>query len=132
MGLSYNTYLTSNKIYGCKGCKTHLSTHEEIISRVRFSPLLLFPLCVSSSVYLYLYLYLYLCPSSLPRTVPNSQSSHDITSSLFSPFLFSPQHLQPFQHPKLTLHRISAANTEKRISSAPLSISSQATPQKET
>ncbi|KAF7856198.1 uncharacterized protein EAF02_011457 [Botrytis sinoallii] len=33
MGLSYNTYLTSNKIYGCKSCKTHLSTHEEIISR---------------------------------------------------------------------------------------------------
>lgn len=34
MGLAYNTYLTSNKIYGCKGCKTHLANHEDIISRV--------------------------------------------------------------------------------------------------
>ncbi|KAI5804456.1 Yippee/Mis18 [Geopyxis carbonaria] len=33
MGLSYNVYLTSNKIYGCKGCKTHLSNHDDIISR---------------------------------------------------------------------------------------------------
>lgn len=34
MGLAYNTYLTSNKIYGCKTCKAHLSNHEDIISRV--------------------------------------------------------------------------------------------------
>lgn len=34
MGLSYNTYLTSNRIYGCKACKTHLANHEDIISRV--------------------------------------------------------------------------------------------------
>ncbi|KYK54580.1 yippee [Drechmeria coniospora] len=34
MGLAYNTYLTSNKIYGCKSCKTHLANHEDIISRV--------------------------------------------------------------------------------------------------
>ncbi|KAL6850919.1 protein yippee-like moh1 [Amphichorda felina] len=33
MGLAYNTYLTSNKIYGCKSCKTHLANHEDIISR---------------------------------------------------------------------------------------------------
>ncbi|KAI0180884.1 yippee [Hypoxylon sp. FL1284] len=33
MGLAYNTYLNSNKIYGCKNCKTHLANHEEIISR---------------------------------------------------------------------------------------------------
>ncbi|KAJ2904623.1 hypothetical protein MKZ38_007602 [Zalerion maritima] len=33
MGLSYNTYLNSNKIYGCKACKAHLSNHEDIISR---------------------------------------------------------------------------------------------------
>lgn len=35
MGLAYNTYLTSNKIYGCKTCKAHLANHEDIISRVR-------------------------------------------------------------------------------------------------
>lgn len=34
MGLAYNTYLNSNKIYGCKSCKTHLANHEDIISRV--------------------------------------------------------------------------------------------------
>lgn len=34
MGLAYNVYLSSNKIYGCKNCKTHLSNHEDIISRV--------------------------------------------------------------------------------------------------
>jgi hypothetical protein len=34
MGLAYNVYLNSNKIYGCKNCKAHLSNHEDIISRV--------------------------------------------------------------------------------------------------
>ncbi|KAG9255223.1 Yippee/Mis18 [Emericellopsis atlantica] len=33
MGLSYNTYLTSDKIYGCKNCKTHLANQEDIMSR---------------------------------------------------------------------------------------------------
>ncbi|KAI6354520.1 hypothetical protein MCOR31_011459, partial [Pyricularia oryzae] len=33
MGLAYNTYLNSNKIFGCKNCKSHLSNHEDIISR---------------------------------------------------------------------------------------------------
>ncbi|ORY69811.1 Yippee/Mis18 [Pseudomassariella vexata] len=33
MGLAYNTYLNSNKIYGCKNCKAHLSNHDDIISR---------------------------------------------------------------------------------------------------
>ncbi|KAG9247838.1 yippee-like protein [Calycina marina] len=33
MGLSYNEYLTGTIIYGCKNCKTHLSNHEDIISR---------------------------------------------------------------------------------------------------
>ncbi|KAF2746664.1 yippee-like protein [Sporormia fimetaria CBS 119925] len=33
MGLSYNTYLKSDRIYGCKNCKTHLSNHDGIISR---------------------------------------------------------------------------------------------------
>jgi hypothetical protein len=35
MGLSYNVYLTANKIFGCKGCKTHLADYNDIISRVR-------------------------------------------------------------------------------------------------
>ena len=35
MGLAYNVYLNSHKIYGCKNCKAHLSNHEDIISRVR-------------------------------------------------------------------------------------------------
>lgn len=33
MGLAYNIYLDSNKIYGCKNCKTHLANHDDIISR---------------------------------------------------------------------------------------------------
>ena len=34
MGLSYNVYLNSDKIFGCKNCKTHLASHDAIISRV--------------------------------------------------------------------------------------------------
>ena len=34
MGLAYNIYLNSHRIYGCKNCKTHLSNHDDIISRV--------------------------------------------------------------------------------------------------
>lgn len=34
MGLAYNVYLSSNRIYGCKNCRTHLSDHDDIISRV--------------------------------------------------------------------------------------------------
>ncbi|KAJ5789696.1 Alcohol dehydrogenase superfamily zinc-type [Penicillium psychrosexuale] len=33
MGLSYNVYLTANKIFGCKGCKTHLADFNDIMSR---------------------------------------------------------------------------------------------------
>ncbi|KAK0736885.1 Yippee/Mis18 [Apiosordaria backusii] len=33
MGLTYNTYLNSDKIYGCKNCKAHLANAHEIISR---------------------------------------------------------------------------------------------------
>lgn len=33
MGLSYNVYLNATKIFGCKNCKTHLSSHDDIISR---------------------------------------------------------------------------------------------------
>jgi hypothetical protein len=33
MGLSYNVYLSSSRIYGCKSCKTHLANHEDIVSR---------------------------------------------------------------------------------------------------
>jgi hypothetical protein len=38
MGLAYNTYLNSSRIYGCKNCKAHLSNHEDIISRVSAAP----------------------------------------------------------------------------------------------
>jgi hypothetical protein len=38
MGLAYNTYLNSSRIYGCKACKTHLANHEDIISRVPHPP----------------------------------------------------------------------------------------------
>lgn len=41
MGLAYNTYLNSNRVYGCKGCKAHLANHDDIVSRVRTRPLLL-------------------------------------------------------------------------------------------
>ncbi|KAJ5103815.1 hypothetical protein N7532_004344 [Penicillium argentinense] len=33
MGIAYNVYLTSNKIFGCKTCKTHLADYDDIISR---------------------------------------------------------------------------------------------------
>ncbi|KAI9756073.1 MAG: hypothetical protein M1815_004185 [Lichina confinis] len=33
MGLTYNVYLNSSRIYGCKNCKTHLADHDDIISR---------------------------------------------------------------------------------------------------
>ncbi|KAI9759945.1 MAG: Intracellular distribution of mitochondria [Chaenotheca gracillima] len=33
MGLSYNVYLNSSRIYGCKSCKTHMANHDDIISR---------------------------------------------------------------------------------------------------
>jgi len=38
MGLSYNVYLSSSRIYMCKSCKAHLSNHEDIISRVSSAP----------------------------------------------------------------------------------------------
>lgn len=40
MGLAYNVYLDGAKIYGCKNCKTHLSDHEDIISRVSHANIL--------------------------------------------------------------------------------------------
>jgi len=33
MGLKYNIYLNSNRVYGCKKCRIHLSTYEEIVSK---------------------------------------------------------------------------------------------------
>jgi hypothetical protein len=42
MGLAYNVYLTSNKIFGCKKCKTHLADYNDIISRVSISVLWFF------------------------------------------------------------------------------------------
>ncbi|KAK4195584.1 Yippee/Mis18 [Triangularia verruculosa] len=33
MGLTYNTYLNSEAIHGCKNCKAHLANGHDIISR---------------------------------------------------------------------------------------------------
>ncbi|KAJ5888406.1 yippee-like protein [Penicillium taxi] len=33
MGLRYNTYLSANRVFGCKKCKTHLADYDDIISR---------------------------------------------------------------------------------------------------
>lgn len=33
MGLIYNTYLSGDKIFGCKNCRTHLSTSDHMISK---------------------------------------------------------------------------------------------------
>ncbi|MCJ1387683.1 hypothetical protein MMC18_000526 [Xylographa bjoerkii] len=33
MGLAYNVYLNADRIFGCKSCKTHLASHDAIISR---------------------------------------------------------------------------------------------------
>ncbi|MCJ1307337.1 hypothetical protein MMC25_000983 [Agyrium rufum] len=33
MGLMYNVYLNSDRIFGCKNCKTHLADHQAIMSR---------------------------------------------------------------------------------------------------
>ena len=38
MGLSYNTYLTSERIFGCAKCKAHLAVQEDIMSRVGHVP----------------------------------------------------------------------------------------------
>lgn len=39
MGLTYNVYLSSaHRVYGCRECKTHLATHEDILSRVEWLP----------------------------------------------------------------------------------------------
>ena len=43
MGLTYNVYLNADKIFGCKNCKTHLASHDAIISRV-FGPFSLLPI----------------------------------------------------------------------------------------
>jgi hypothetical protein len=53
MGLTYNTYLNCARIYGCKGCKTHLADHDDIISRVRFLPLCSFFSPTTNSIHTY-------------------------------------------------------------------------------
>ena len=77
MGLSYNIYLNSDRIFGCKHCKTHLANHDAIISRVCFSlspslpivPSLPFScLCTSSPFHypipIFSFLVLYIHPSA--------------------------------------------------------------------
>lgn len=44
MGLTYNVYLDSDKIFGCRECKAHLADYNDIISRVGFSFYFLFEL----------------------------------------------------------------------------------------
>lgn len=34
MGMTHHQYLAGSRIFGCKACKTHLSSHESLISRV--------------------------------------------------------------------------------------------------
>ena len=34
MGMTHKEYLFSQRIFGCKACKTHLTTIESLISRV--------------------------------------------------------------------------------------------------
>ena len=36
MGLTYRTYLDGTRIFGCTKCRTHLSTSDNIISKVGF------------------------------------------------------------------------------------------------
>ena len=36
MGLTYRTYLDGTRIFGCNKCRTHLSTSDNIISKVGF------------------------------------------------------------------------------------------------
>jgi hypothetical protein len=62
MGLAYNTYLNSSKIYGCKTCKAHLANHDEIVSRVRLLPC---PTTPNTAPYLTVMSFTY--PSSLSR-----------------------------------------------------------------
>ena len=42
MGLKYNVYLDSSKIFGCKNCKTHLANYDDVISRVGPPPALFY------------------------------------------------------------------------------------------
>lgn len=86
MGLAYNTYLTSNKIYGCKTCKAHLANHEDIISRVRVTCL----------------------PSRNTLKLPSSPISHShhiklVVTLAFCLSLFSPPPLSLSPHTHTTL-----------------------------
>lgn len=72
MGLAYNTYLNSSKVYGCKTCKAHLANHEDIISRVGlFSSLPSFPRRRSAS------------PVSVHIVVSSLQSTGDALPLVF-------------------------------------------------
>ena len=72
MGLTYNTYLEGNSVYGCKNCKAHLANNEDIISKVSIPiPHLPHPILASSS-----HPYPYpspIHPSPLLHPTPNSR-----------------------------------------------------------
>jgi hypothetical protein len=36
MGMTHREYLSSQRIYGCKKCRTHLAVLENMLSRVRY------------------------------------------------------------------------------------------------
>lgn len=38
MGQERRHYLAGHKVYGCKSCRTHLSTSENLMSKVRSRP----------------------------------------------------------------------------------------------
>lgn len=84
MGLVYNTYLNSDKIFGCKHCKTHLASHDAIISRVSsLHPFTSYPTAFSST-----------------RFFPTSSSLRSSSSS--SPSKLTPQNFRG-QHGKAYL-----------------------------
>ena len=112
MGLSYNVYLNSDRIFGCKTCKTHLASHDAIMSRVCKPTYLPYP-----------------SSSPLPPPIPSPPPP---LSPLPSPSPFHPPPLSK-KHLILTLflsltNSPSAANTAKPTSSPPSSTSRRRKP----
>lgn len=80
MGLAYNVYLNSHKIYGCKSCKTHLSNHEDIISRVCSSSLSFMCFCFACILCFCCILYTKCKASCLINSLPSSSPSISLTT----------------------------------------------------
>ena len=103
MGLSYNVYLNSDKIFGCKNCKTHLASHDSIISRVG---------------------HFFSDGPCLPH--PSTLLSPSLSSTMH--FLRLPIMRLSFTPSNPSYYRISAANTAKPSSSTPSSTPPNPTP----